>query len=111
MKNYMARGDVLDLTAPAAVLSGAGALVGSIFGVAVIDIANGVIGPFQVCGIVNLPKTSALAIAVGDLVYWDNTAKEVNKTSSGNKLIGVATSVGANPSATVDVRLNGAFVQ
>lgn len=110
MKNAVQEGNVLTLTAPYAVLSGEGALVGSIFGVAATDVANGVAGEFQVVGVFNLKKTSALAISVGDLIYWDNTAKEVNKTATGNKLIGVATAAAANPSSTVSVRLNGAFI-
>ena len=109
MKNYISEGDVLTLTAPADVASGAGALVGSIFGVAAATYASGATGEFKTKGVFELPKTSALAISVGDKVYWDNTAKEVNKTASGNTLVGVAVSAAANPSSTVNVRLNGSF--
>jgi predicted RecA/RadA family phage recombinase len=52
---------------------------------------------------------SALAIAAGDTLYFDAATKLVNKTSSGNTKIGVATEAAANPSATVAVRLNGSF--
>ena len=109
MTNEVQRGRVITLTAPYAVASGAGALVGSIFGVAAAAYANGATGEFQLEGVFTLLKTSALAIAVGDLIYWDDTAKVVNKTNT-NKLIGVAVSAAANPSATVNVRLNGAFI-
>lgn len=109
MKNYIQPGQTLTLTAPYAVASGAGLLVGSIFGVACFTAGNGETVEAQVEGVFELPKTSALAIAIGDKVYWDNTAKEVNKTSSGNTLIGVAVSAAGNPSATVNVRLNGSF--
>lgn len=109
MQNLVQRGKVITLTSPYSVTSGNGVLVGSIFGVATTDVANGVKGEFQLTGVFTLPKTSALAIAVGDLIYWDDTAKVVNKTNT-NKLIGVAVSVAANPSASVDVRLNGAFI-
>lgn len=109
MKNYIQRGDNITVTAPYALASGAGALVGSLFGVATgaADSAAEVV--LSTVGVFSLPKTSALAIAVGDRVYWDDTAKVVNKTSSGNTLVGVAVSAAANPSASVDVRLNGAF--
>lgn len=109
MRNYIQDGNVLTLPAPADVLSGAGALIGSIFGVAQTDGLNGVDTPFLVTGVVDLPKTNALAIAIGDKVYWDNTAKVVNKTVSGNTLVGVATTAAANPSSTVNVRLNASF--
>lgn len=110
MQNYVQPGNYIELTAPYAVSSGGGALVGSIFGVAAATYTNGQTGcPFMVVGVFTLPKTSALAISVGDLLYWDDTNKVVNKTASAQKLIGVAVSAAANPSATVRVRLNGSF--
>lgn len=109
MRNYVQRGDNITVAAPYAVASGAGVLVGSLFGVAsgAADSAAEVV--ISTVGVFNLPKTSALAIAVGDRVYWDDAAKVVNKTSSGNTLVGVAVSAAGNPSGAVDVRLNGAF--
>lgn len=107
--NYVQPGDTLTLTAPYAVSSGGGLLVGSIFGVAQGDADNGAEVEAMTTGVHSLAKTSALAISVGDKIYWDNTNKEVNKTASGNTLIGVATAAAANPSATVEVRLNGSF--
>lgn len=107
--NYVQAGDVLELTAPYAVASGDGALVGSIFGVALDAAGSGETGVFKVTGVFTLPKTSAQAWTVGAKVYWDNTAKVVTTTSTGNTLIGVAVEVAANPSDTGAVRLNGAF--
>ena len=40
-------------------------------------------------GKIGFPKTSALVISVGDVCYWDDTAKEVNKTASGNTRVGI----------------------
>ena len=107
MKTYIQPGRVLTLTAPYAVASGAGALVGLIFGVAADAVANGATGEFLTEGVVTIAKTSALAIAVGDILYWDDTNKVVNKTSAGNTKVGVAVSAAANPSATVQIKLNG----
>lgn len=109
MKNFIQHGNTLSLAAPYALNAGDGALVGSIFGVASGDADNGAAVELSVTGVYTLPKTSALAISIGDRVYWDNSAKVVNKTSSGNTLVGVAVSAAANPSAAVDVRLNGSF--
>jgi len=109
MTNLIKTGDTVTLTAPYTVSSGGGALVGSIFGVAKTDVTNATSGEFMVEGVFTLNKTSALAISVGDLLYWDDTNKVVNKTSTSQKLVGVAVSAAANPSATVNVRLNGAF--
>lgn len=109
MKTYIQPGDVVTVAAPADVASGAGVLVGSLFGVAAFDALSGAEVEVKTTGVFEFPKTSALAISVGDLIYWDNTAKVVNKTNT-NKAVGVAVSAAANPSATVLVRLNGAFI-
>jgi len=108
MNNAIQDGKVLTLTAPYAVASGAGALVGSIFAVAAAAVANGATGEFQRTGVFELAKTSAQAWTVGAKIYWDNTNKECTTTSSGNTLIGVATAVAANPSSTGYVLLDGA---
>ena len=109
MKNYVQSGNNLTVAAPYALTSGDGALINSLFGVAAGDADNGAEVDLVTVGVFELPKTSALAISIGEKLYWDNVAKEVNKTASGNTLIGVAASAAANPSATVNVRLNGAF--
>jgi predicted RecA/RadA family phage recombinase len=109
MKNYIQPGDTLTLTAPAAILSGGVVIVGSIIGVANGDADNGAPVDVDTVGVFTLSKVSALAIAAGDVVYYDSATKLVNKTASGNTKLGVATEAAANPSATVAVRLNGAF--
>lgn len=103
MKNYVNEGDVIPVTAPSGGLTaGTGVLIGTaLFGVAVNDADAGDIGQIAVEGVFDLAKTSALAISVGDLLYWDATNSLVFKTSSGNKCVGVAISAAANPSGTV----------
>jgi predicted RecA/RadA family phage recombinase len=110
MLNFVQKGDVITLTAPYAVASGAGALVGSIFGVATQAVANAALGEFIVEGVFDLVKVSAQAWTQGALIYWDDTAKLCTTVSTSNKLIGVAIAVAANPSATGRVRLNNAFI-
>lgn len=107
MQNYVESGDNLTLAAPSGgVVSGTPYLIGTLFGVAATTAAQGDDFVLKTMGVFDLPKTSALAISVGDALYWDNTAKELNKTSSGNTLVGKAVAGAANPSATVRVRLN-----
>lgn len=89
----------------AAVASGVGYLFGTLFGVATADVANGVAGPFLTAGVVTIGKTSALAIAVGDRVFWDATNKVVNKTTTAQQQVGVCVEAAANPSATVKIKL------
>lgn len=106
--NYVQPGRTLTLTAPYAVASGAGALVGNIFGVSLTTLAIAVAGEFTLEGVWSLAKTSAQAWAVGDKIYWDNVNKRCdNLASAGFVRIGVATAVAANPSSTGYVRLDG----
>ena len=107
MKNYVQRGDVLSLTAPYAVASGGGFLVGSLFAVATSAAGNAEAVEGAMTGVYDLAKVSAQAWTVGAKIYWDDTAKACTTTSSGNTLIGVATAAATNPSATGRVRLNG----
>lgn len=109
MKNFIKEGDTLSLTPAAAVLSGIGYLFGaSLFGIATSDIANGTEGEFLTEGVVTIAKTSALAINIGDRLFWDADNKCVNKTATAQQCVGIAVSVALNPSATVSIKL-GAY--
>ena len=112
MKNFVAVGNALTITATADLASGQGLLVGSLFGVAAGNIANGAEGTLNLAGIYDLPKAASQAWTVGAKVYWDDTAKAVTTTSSGNALIGAAVlAVGGGAGETIGrVRLNGATV-
>ena len=92
MKNYLQSDDRITVTAPYAVASGAGCLVGSIFGVAVSAIASGVKGIVALEGIFLLAKSTGAAWTEGARLYWDDSAKSVttNAAAGANKLIGVA---------------------
>ncbi|MFT4913347.1 MAG: putative RecA/RadA family phage recombinase [Brevundimonas sp.] len=109
MRNHIQPGNTLTIPAPDVVVSGAPVLVGSIFGIANGDAASGADVDLDVVGVFDMDKVSALAISIGDKVYYDAATGLVNKTSSGNTLIGVAVTAAANPSGTVNVRLNGSF--
>lgn len=111
MKNYVQAGDILTLTAPYAVSSGQGALVGSIFGVAAGDVSSGAEGEFKTTGVFDLAKVGSQAWTVGARIYWDDTNKYCTTTASTNKLIGVAVAaVGSGAGETTGrVRLTAAF--
>lgn len=109
MRNFVQRGATLTVPAPANVLSGMGVQVGSLFGIAAEDCAAGFDLDLSVEGVFTLPKVQALAIGIGDPVYWDSTGRLVTATAAGNQRIGVAVTVAPNPSGTVDVRLNANF--
>lgn len=110
MKNFIQNGDTLTLTPAAAVASGVGYLFGtSLFGVATNDVAANTPGEFRTEGVVDIAKTSALAISTGDRLYWDPVNKVVNKTNTAQQCVGIAVADAANPSATVRMKL-GAYV-
>lgn len=111
MKNFIQPGDVVTLTAPYAVVSGAGAKVGSIFGVATGDVGNGLEGEFRLTGVFDLAKVTTDVIAAGAKLYWDDSAKLVTTAAAAgvNLLIGVALLAAGNPSALARVRLTAAF--
>jgi len=106
MQNFVRSGAVLTLTPGANVASGAGYLFGTaVFGVATAAVASGVPGEFITEGVVTIAKTSALAIDVGDVVYWVPGSSVVNKTTSAQRAVGVCVEAAANPSATVKIKL------
>ena len=105
-KNFIQPGNTIALTAPYAVVSGDGLLVGSIFGVATGDAANGVELEAMVTGVFDLAKAGD-AVTQGAKLYWDNTNKNLTTTLTANTLIGAAVSAAAIGDATVIVRLNG----
>lgn len=111
MKNYVQPGNTISLTAPYAVASGDGLLVGSIFGVAACSAALGETVEAALVGVFDLKKVASQAWAAGDKVYWDNTNKETTKTATANTLIGIATEAVAGGAGDVigRVRLNGSF--
>ena len=111
MKNYVQPGNIITLTAPYAVTSGDGLLVGAIFGVAAGIAALGEAVETAVEGVYDLKKVASQAWAAGDKIYWDNTAKQTTKTLTANTLIGVATEAVAGGATDLigRVRLNGVF--
>lgn len=106
MKNFTQPGDIIDFTPTIAVASGTGYLVGTaLFGVAATDVAANSLGALQVTGVVEIAKTSALAIVAGDRLFWDPVNKAVNKTVTAQMCVGVAIADAANPSSTVQMKL------
>lgn len=104
MKTMKGSGEVLDVTAPSGgMTSGVGVLIGAaLFGIAVTTRLQGELGSIRRKGeFDHAAATHATdqAWAIGDILYWDNTAKVVTKTSSGNTKCGIATAVKASTTA------------
>lgn len=107
MKNFVQPGDVVTLAAPYDVASGAGLLVGSLFGVATGAALSGAEIETAMAGVYDLTKATGEAWTAGALVYWDDTAKNVTTTATANTLIGAALAAAASGATTGRVRLNG----
>lgn len=105
MKNFIQPGDAVTIPAPADVVSGAGVLAGTLFGVAEHDALSGEDVTINTSGVYDMAKVSAQAWTVGAAIYWDNTAKLATTVATSNTLIGNAVAAAANPSATGRVLL------
>lgn len=109
MKNYILSGDVVTVAAPSGgVSSGDGVLIGALFGVAAYSAAQGVEVELRTQGVFDMLAEGAGSgqnIAVGGIVYWDNTNKRCTATLTGNTRIGVAVAAKATTATVVRVRL------
>ena len=107
MQNFVQSGEVITVTAPAAVSSGDMVVVGSVHGVAQADAASGALVEIVRRGVFTLPKVSAQAWTAGAKVYWHPTNENLTTTASGAVLVGFATAAAANPSDTGTAYLDG----
>jgi predicted RecA/RadA family phage recombinase len=112
MKKYIQDGEVLDYSnaSGSTILSGAVIVIGTLIGVAVADIADGTTGAVRVSGVVNLAKTSATVIAMGDSLDYDvstSTFSKIGTPATGDVIACcVAAAAAGSGVTTVDVMLN-----
>jgi predicted RecA/RadA family phage recombinase len=104
MKNYVQEGDALTLTAPSGgVTAGNAMAIGDLVGIVANTAAEGETFVLNRGSVFDVPnKAGSLAIAVGDIVYV-TSAFAVNKTSSGNKRLGLAVAAAASDATVVRV--------
>lgn len=116
MKNlYQDKDDRVDVPAPSGgCVSGQGYVIGSIFGVAMHDAAEGALVTLRTRGIIDLPKSGAGSVnfAVGAKVFWDNTNKLCIASAAGAFKIGTQAALvpAANADTYARVLLNGTDV-
>jgi predicted RecA/RadA family phage recombinase len=108
--NYKAKGSTIEWTnGGSAVLSGAVVIVGSLVGIAAVDIANGATGTVHIEGVFEVPCNSADVISVGQTLTWDASADEfvdTNTPATGDNAGGVvATTAADNGVTVVEVKL------
>jgi len=104
MKNYVQPGMQIEVTAPAAVVSGQGLLVGDLFGVCSGDAASGETVVLATEGVFELPKATGVAFGQGEKVFWDVADAELNDDSA-NPLVGYAVEGVLAAATSVKVKL------
>lgn len=109
MKTFIQPGDCITVIAPAGgTVSGELYKVGGIIGVAATTEVAGAQVVLKTTGVFDLTKISAQAWAIGDLLFMNTTSRALtNVSATGLVLVGVATEVEPNPSASGACRLNG----
>jgi predicted RecA/RadA family phage recombinase len=110
MKKYSQKGDIVTVPAPAAVVSGKLVVIGSLIGIAQKAAANAEPVPLVTEGVFEYAKAGSLAIAVGDKLYYVSANDHLNKTASGNTLVGIAVEAAATDATTVKVKLGATTV-
>lgn len=105
-KTLKQKGEHLDVTAPSDVSSGDVLKVNSIIGICQTDAKSGESVALAVVGVHGpLAKATGETWAIGEPVYWDESASEFTKTSTSNTEAGVAASAAGSTDAIGDVRL------
>ncbi len=104
-KNFVAPGHQVTMTAPYALSSGQGALVGALFGIAQHDALISASVVLGLDGIYDIAKEPALVISAGARVFWDNTNRRITTTATSNFAVGICTVAAAGADTTVRVLL------
>jgi predicted RecA/RadA family phage recombinase len=104
MKNYKQSGKSVTVTVGATITGGQAILIGAILGIAFKAGVSGDDIEFSTEGVYDIPKAAG-AITQGAKCYWDDTAKNITTTASGNTHIGYCWYAAASGDATVSVKL------
>jgi predicted RecA/RadA family phage recombinase len=107
MQNYVQDGESLTLTAPRALLSGEGFLVGDVFAVASGAAGSGATVVGNRRGVFNLTTLSTDTATVGVKAYWDNTNFRITTTASTHKIVGVFAATKSSGPAVGTILLDG----
>lgn len=105
-KNHIQPGRVLTVPAPTGgAVSGAPVLIGSLFGVAQHDAAQGQDLEILTEEVVELPKATPLAVDLGDRLFWNAGDGVLDKTATAQLCVGVAVLPAASADTVVRVKL------
>ena len=107
MKNHVQEGRYIEVVLPYARKGGEGVLVGSLFGVCVVDGASGASVNIDTESVYDLEAATGTGTnaTFGAAAYWDNTAKKVTPVATENTLIGVFLAAKATTDAVARVKI------
>jgi predicted RecA/RadA family phage recombinase len=108
MKNFVQRGNVISAIAPYALTGGQAAKIGTLFGVACGDAASGAQVELDRGGVFDIAAVTAETATTGAKIYWDDTARRLTTTVSGNTLVGCLVAPKSGTDSTARVLLDGA---
>lgn len=110
--NYVQPGDQLTITAGADISSGDVVVVGSLLGIAAVDIKSGATGTVSLQGVYTCPKVAGNAWTVGQALVWDvseskfDTAAAVSLDTGDVSGNAVAFTAAGSTAATGQVAIN-----
>lgn len=103
MKNFVQKGDSIDILATGAIVSGSIVQVGAMAGISTGTYATGETAVINLCGVYVVPKAAG-AVTVGAKLYSDG-AGAATTTVGTNVFLGYAFTAQAAGDATVRVKL------
>lgn len=110
MRTQTQSGNVITVAAPYDVASGAGAKVGSFFGVATSAALSGAPLELILTGAYSLVALGTDTGSIGTKMYWDDTNKRLTTTSSTHMFVGSLLEAKTSGPTTATIRLNGIAV-
>jgi predicted RecA/RadA family phage recombinase len=105
---FVQNGRYVEVTLPYARSGGEGVLVGALFGVCVVDGAQGDRINIDTEGVYGLTAATGASTDAteGALAYWDNTAKKITPVSTNNTPVGKFAAAKTTTQAAATVRLD-----
>lgn len=102
MKNFIQRGDIINVTAVAPVTAGDVVEIGAFLGVAVTSAAIGENFALDISNVFELPKDGSVYLS-GDPVFWDGSQIVQGDGGGANSFFGMVTEAAGAPAAKVRV--------